>query len=134
MNVNAQELSMSHSKFVEPTGLSPMNISTINDLITLTETVSKHEIFRIAAQSHSAAGEIQKGKKISKVKGNPTSKYFGYDGIVTIKTGFTNAAGFCITMLVYSKDNLYNITILNARSKKERQLLVEKSLSKISKA
>jgi D-alanyl-D-alanine endopeptidase (penicillin-binding protein 7) len=133
MNKNAVELNMVHSKFVEPTGLSPMNISTINDLINLTETVSKYGVFRDAAQSHSAIGEIQKGKKTTKLKRNPTSKYFGNDGIVTIKTGFTNAAGFCITMLVYSKDNLYNITILGAKSKKERQLLVEKSLSKISK-
>ena len=134
MNINAHELNMDHSRFVEPTGLSPMNISTVNDLVYLTETVSRYEVFREAAKSHSVIGEIQKGKKTSKVKGNPTSKYFGYDGIVTIKTGFTNAAGFCITMLVYSKDNLYNITILNAKSKKERQQLVEKSLSKIFRA
>ena len=134
MNLNARELDMMHSKFVEPTGLSPMNISTINDLIHLTETVSKSEIFRDAAQSQSANGKAQRGKKTTKIKYKSTSKYFGHDGIVTIKTGFTNAAGFCITMLVYSKNNLYNVTILGAKSKKERQLLVEKSLSKILKA
>lgn len=134
MNNNAVELEMHHTRFVEPTGLSPMNISTIGDLVLLTEKVSQFTMVRDAAQSHVATGEIQNKKKTTKVKGHPTSKYFGHDGIVTIKTGFTNAAGFCITMLIYANNNLYNVTVLGAKSKKERQILVEKSLNKIYNA
>jgi D-alanyl-D-alanine endopeptidase (penicillin-binding protein 7) len=134
MNESAFVLKMYHTGFVEPTGLSPMNYSSISDLIRLTEAVSYYEIVRNAAQSHTVTGKIQKGKKVVKVKSNPTSTYFGHHGIITIKTGFTNAAGFCITMLVYANNNLYNITVLGAKSKKERQLFVEKSLNKIYNA
>jgi D-alanyl-D-alanine carboxypeptidase len=50
---------------------------------------------------------------------------------VTIKTGFTNAAGFCITMLVNANDQLYNITVLGARSKQDREKIIKKAMDKI---
>jgi D-alanyl-D-alanine carboxypeptidase len=143
MNESARELSMHHTGFVEPTGLSPMNYSSVSDIVTLTQAVSQFDIVQHAAQSQKVVTETtiithnKKNKKkdrISKVQGNPTSKYFGHDGIITIKTGFTNAAGFCITMLVYAHHNLYNITVLGARSSKERQLIVERSLKTIYNA
>jgi len=72
-----------------------------------------------------------KGKKTYTITARPTINFFGKEGIVTIKTGFTNAAGFCITMLVSKKDKLYNLVILGARSSKERKLLIERSLKSI---
>ena len=39
-----------------------------------------------------------------------SNKLSGGDGIITIKTGFTRAAGFCITMLVEANNKIYNIT------------------------
>jgi D-alanyl-D-alanine carboxypeptidase len=70
-------------------------------------------------------------KKPNKIVNNPTSHYFGHEGIIAIKTGFTNAAGFCITILLKANDQLYNITILGARSKKEREKIIKQSLAKI---
>jgi D-alanyl-D-alanine endopeptidase (penicillin-binding protein 7) len=134
MNIHAENLSMHHTRFIEPTGLSPMNYSSIEDVITLTKEVSNYDIVRFAARSSTIVAENVKGKKRVKVNGNSTSKYFGQEGIVTIKTGFTRAAGFCITMLVKSNNQLYNVTVLGARTAHERQLLVEKSLRVIYKA
>ena len=143
MNESARELGMHHTGFVEPTGLSPMNYSSVSDIVTLTQAVSQFEIVQHAAQSQKVVTQTtivthnKKNKKkehVSKVQGNPTSRYFGHDGIITIKTGFTNAAGFCITMLVYAHNKLYNITVLGARSSKERQLIVERSLKTIYNA
>ena len=132
MNQHANELGLTHTRFVEPTGLSPMNYSTTGDIVKLSQAVSQFDIVKNAAQQHAVAAEIVKGKKHTKVKGNPTIKYFGHDGIVTIKTGFTHAAGFCVTMLVSAHDQLYSITMLGAKSKKERQQFVEKSLKIIN--
>jgi D-alanyl-D-alanine endopeptidase (penicillin-binding protein 7) len=131
MNEHARDLGMNHTGFVEPTGLSPMNFSSVEDIVKLTQAVSQFDIVKQAAQAHGTKASPKKGKKNLRVSSNPTSSYFGKDGIITIKTGFTKAAGFCITMLVMSNNQLYNITVLGAKSKQERQKIVERSLSVI---
>ena len=134
MNEHAKELGMHHSGFVEPTGLSPMNYSSVEDIVKLTQEVSKFNIVQDAAKSTKSVAlpaKAKKSKKVVKVSGRPTSHYFGKDGIITIKTGFTRAAGFCITMIVQANNQLYNITVLGAKSKQDRERIVKKSLDKI---
>jgi len=132
MNKHADDLGLTHTGFVEPTGLSPMNYSSITDIVALTQIVSQFDIVQRAAQASGTTAQVSRGKKNSKVKGNPTSSYFGKQGVITIKTGFTRAAGFCVTMLVQSNNQLYNITVLGAKTKQERQKIVEKSLKSIN--
>lgn len=139
MNQHAQTLGMTNSRFVEPTGLSPMNYSSIADLIILTKAVSEFDIVRQAANTTNgikASAEIHSNKKKTNqsIIAHPTISYFGKQGIITIKTGFTRAAGFCVTMLVKANDKLYNITVLGAKSKEERQRIVDASLKKIYNA
>ena len=149
MNKHADELNMFHTGFTEPTGLSPMNYSTVEDIVKLTVAVVDYNIVREAAKTQKEVNANAEGvKTVKKVKNkhkvtsegerkitaHPTSNFFGKEGIVTIKTGFTKAAGFCITMLVKSNDKLYNITVLGARTKQERQRIVEASLRKIQNA
>jgi len=148
MNDYARTLGMHNSGFVEPTGLSPMNHSSVNDLILLTNAVSTFDIVKSAAQSQKVittpegviTKKIKKVKKKRKQNREPknfvltskaTSNYFGQNGVITIKTGFTRAAGFCITMLVVSNNQLYNIIVLGARTKQERQKILDKSFSTI---
>jgi D-alanyl-D-alanine endopeptidase (penicillin-binding protein 7) len=147
MNQHAHDLHMHDSGFVEPTGLSPMNHSTINDLILLTRAVSSFDIIQAAAQTHRVITtptgfyKKQKYKKRKKpirepiierkLVNNPTSNFFGREGVITIKTGFTRAAGFCITMLVSANNQLYNITVLGAKTKQERQKIIEKNFQAI---
>ena len=149
MNKHADELKMYHTGFVEPTGLSPMNYSSIKDVVMLTQAVSEYKIVQEAAKTQKEVSANAEGVKSvkkdknrhkvtregeRKITARPTSNFFGRDGIVTIKTGFTRAAGFCITMLVVSNDKLYNITVLGAKTKQQRQNLVEASLKKIRNA
>lgn len=131
MNEHARELKMIHTGFVEPTGLSPMNFSSIEDVVKLSQAVSQFDLVKQAAQAHGTKASAKKGKKNLRVSGNPTSSYFGKDGIITIKTGFTKAAGFCITMIVQANNQLYNITVLGAKTKGEREMIVKKSLKTI---
>ena len=149
MNKHADELNMFHTGFTEPTGLSPMNYSSVKDIVTLTQAVSEFKIVQEAAKTQKEVSANAEGVKTvkkdknrhkvtregeRKITAHPTSSYFGKDGIVTIKTGFTRAAGFCITMLVISNEKLYNITVLGAKTKQQRQNLVEASLKKIRNA
>lgn len=131
MNKNAKELGMQQTIFYEPTGLNANNSSTLGDIVLLTNAVSKFEIFRQAARTENVIVYAMKGTKQIKIKANATSKFFGQEGIMTIKTGFTNAAGFCITMLVFTDNKLYNIVILGARSNNERKNIIEKSMQTI---
>jgi serine-type D-Ala-D-Ala endopeptidase (penicillin-binding protein 7) len=132
MNINSKELQMFDTMFFESTGLNPYNSSTLHDISLLTSAVSTHEIFRDAAQSDSVTVRARKGKKVITIKAGPTSNMFGKEGVVTIKTGFTNAAGWCVTMLVNSDNKMYNLVILGAKSKNERKYLIEKSLKTIA--
>lgn len=132
MNINAKELQMFDTMFFESTGLNPYNSSTLHDISLLTSAVSIHEIFRDAAQSDSVTVHARKGKKVITIKAGPTSNMFGKEGVITIKTGFTNAAGWCVTMLVNSDNKMYNLVILGAKSKNERKYLIEKSLKTIA--
>jgi D-alanyl-D-alanine carboxypeptidase len=156
MNENASLLRMHDTRFVDPTGLSPLNSSSIRDVVTLTKTVSQYDIVKTSAMTPASYVTATKNRNILKKKNkkkhhikqpkkaslsstvttkihtHPTSNYFGHEGIFTIKTGFTNAAGFCITMLVVANEQVYNITVLGARTKKERQRYVEKSLKIIN--
>jgi D-alanyl-D-alanine endopeptidase (penicillin-binding protein 7) len=134
MNEHAQQLGMHNSRFVEPTGLSPLNNASMQDIVTLTNAVSQYEIVRYAARLPHVTVQTTKGKKTVLITRKSTSSYFGSEGVITIKTGFTRAAGFCITMLVDVNGALYNITVLGARSKAHRQELVERSLRSIRPA
>lgn len=138
MNDFARELEMNNSGFVEPTGLSPMNYSTLSDIIKLTKAVSEFDIVKQAAQSNQVTFtqpvKVKKKTVLKKVSRNPTTSYFGKEGIITVKTGFTKAAGFCITILLNANNQLYNVTVLGAKTKNERRLLVEKMLKDIYNA
>lgn len=136
MNQHAKDLNMNNTGFVEPTGLSPMNYSTVTDIIELTKAVHEFNVVQLAAQTVTTAvtahTKTKRGTKNVQITSNSTIKYFGTKGIVTIKTGFTNAAGFCITMLVAANDKLYNITVLGAKSKNERQRIIDNALHTIT--
>lgn len=129
MNKNAKDLEMHDTVFYEPTGLDANNSSTLRDIAILTNAVSNFATFREAARTENLVIHATKGNKQISIHANPTSKLFGKDGIITIKTGFTNAAGFCITVLLLNDDHkLYNLVILGARSSQERKNIIEKSL------
>jgi len=131
MNKHAVELGMTHSGFIEPTGLSLMNFSTVEDIVKLTKAVSAFNIVQESARSSTLVTHYSIGKHDTKLSSNPTAKYFGQQGIITIKTGFTNAAGYCITMIIRANNQLYNITVLGAKTKQEREAIVKKSLAAI---
>lgn len=131
MNKNSKDLFMNNTVFYDPTGLNAGNVSSTKDIIFLTNAVSQFNIVREAAQSNDYKVQARKGKKTYTITARPTINFFGKEGIITLKTGFTNAAGFCITMLVSKQDKLYNLVILGARSSQERKYLIERSLRSI---
>lgn len=117
MNEKAQYLGMYRTKFVEPTGLSPMNISTALDLLSLVFESSHYP--EIVKASQTAILNIQTGKKIqSFYNTNPT---VGKRHIFIVsKTGTTNAAGGCIVMMIDTDKGRRVVIVLGSKNGKAR--------------
>lgn len=108
MNQKASDLGLSNTVFVDPTGLSPYNVSTAEDLARLAEYILKN---------------YPKIANISKVK-NFYVPNFGYitntdqlldnvPGVACSKTGFTTAAKGCLLLVMNNlKNNDYLINII----------------------
>lgn len=132
MNLYAQHLGMMNTGFVEATGLSAENHSSIRDLLLLTNAVSKFpEVTQAASSDRAIVTSNVHNRRVS-IRGNPTNKLFGQEGVKVIKTGFTNAAGFCIAMVVEKNNTRYNIVVLGSKTKYERERIVNSMLSTIT--
>jgi D-alanyl-D-alanine endopeptidase (penicillin-binding protein 7) len=117
MNEKAQYLGMYRTKFVEPTGLSPMNISTALDLLRLVFEASHYP--DIVKASQTAILNIQSGKKTQSF--NNTNPIVGKRHIFIVsKTGTTRAAGGCIVMMLDTEKGRRVVIVLGSKNGKVR--------------
>jgi len=117
MNDKANYLGMYRTKFVEPTGLSPMNISTALDLLRLVFESSHYP--EIVKASQTAILNIQTGKKTQSF--NNTNPIVGKrHNFIVSKTGTTNAAGGCIVMMVDTDKGRRIVIVLGSKNGKVR--------------
>ena len=115
MNEKANYLGMYRTKFVEPTGLSPMNISTALDLLKLVFEARHYP--EIVKASQTPVLNIQIGNKVLSFRN--TNPVIGkrYNFIVS-KTGSTNAAGSCIVVMVDTDIGRRIVILLGAKAGK----------------
>lgn len=117
MNEKAHSLGMLRTKFVEPTGLSPMNISTALDLLSLVFEASNY--YEIVKASQTAVLSIQVGKKT--LHFNNTNPIVGKrHNFIVSKTGTTNAAGGCIVMMLDTDVGRRIVILLGSKNGKVR--------------
>jgi D-alanyl-D-alanine endopeptidase (penicillin-binding protein 7) len=117
MNLKAMAINMPNTKFVEASGLSPMNISTARDLLELTLAARYYP--EIVQASKTPQVKIQIKKKW--IFFNNTNPIIGkrHDFIVS-KTGTTNAAGGCIVMMVDTDIGRRIVVVLGSKNGKTR--------------
>ena len=115
MNAKAIALNMSNTKFVEASGLSPMNISTALDLLKLVFEASHYpEIIRA---SQTPVLKIRIGNKILSYRNTNPAIGQRYNFIVS-KTGSTNAAGSCIVVMIDTDIGRRVVVLLGAKAGK----------------
>ena len=115
MNAKAIALNMPNTKFVEASGLSPMNISTALDLLKLVFEASHYpEIIRA---SQTPVLNIRIGNKVLSYRNTNPAIGQRYNFIVS-KTGSTNAAGSCIVMMVDTDIGRRIVILLGAKAGK----------------
>lgn len=108
MNKKAKDLGLQKTFFVDPTGLSPENVSTAKDLAKLAEYILKNYL-KIAEISKLKEVNIPGfGKVIN------TDQLLGeIPEVICSKTGFTEAANGCLLLVVNnSKNNNYLINVI----------------------
>ena len=120
MNAKALELGMTHTHYVDPSGIGSGNVSTVEDLIILLNTVKFYSQFNIAAATPKMSLLVRTKNKILHIVGINTNPLAGKEYVQIAKTGFTNAAGFCIATIIRINKQEYVVVLLGNPSKKER--------------
>ena len=98
MNAKARALGMSHTRYVEPTGLSERNVSSANDLLKLLKASQRYPLL---GQFSTTAEKTQAFRKPNYTLGFRNTNALVHKAnwsIQLTKTGFTNAAGHCLVM------------------------------------
>ena len=93
MNDKATQWGLTKTKFEEPSGLSPNNISSANDLLKIANILSVNDTFKnITSTAYTKVSNLS-GKSYDITT---TNKILGLGGVVGMKTGFTLEAGQCL--------------------------------------
>jgi D-alanyl-D-alanine carboxypeptidase len=117
MNEKAVAINMYNTKFVEASGLSPMNISTAKDLLELTLAASYYP--EIVEASKTPQVKIQIKKKW--LFFNNTNPIIGKrHNFIVSKTGTTTAAGGCIVMMLDTDIGRRVVVVLGSKNGKTR--------------
>jgi D-alanyl-D-alanine endopeptidase (penicillin-binding protein 7) len=118
MNVKAALLDMEESRFVEPTGLSPANVSTASDLAKLVRAAHEYPLIREYSTKTRATVQAS-GRPLSYGNTNNLvrSKYWD---IELSKTGYISEAGRCLVMLVRLADKDLIVVLLDSWGKHSR--------------
>ncbi|MCQ2032124.1 D-alanyl-D-alanine endopeptidase [Stutzerimonas zhaodongensis] len=117
MNDKAAALGMTHTRYVEPTGLSELNVSSANDLVKLLKASQGYSLI----EQFSTTSE----KTVAFQKPNYTLGFRNTNALVRkpdwsiqlTKTGFTNAAGHCLVMRTVMNKRPVALVVLDAFGK-----------------
>jgi len=118
MNAKAVALGMTHTRFVDPTGLSSQNVATPKDLAKLVIAASRNATIRQYSTSEGHA--VQVGRRMIEYRNtnllvsNPT-----WD-IIVQKTGYIAEAGKCLVMRAVIADRSVVIVLLDSFGKYTR--------------
>ena len=118
MNNKAISLGMTHTKFVEPTGLMNDNVSTAEDLVKLVIAASKYPIINEDSNKDKITMPINK-KKSAQFNNTNRLVGHGYDFIVS-KTGWITKSGGCIVMMINTNVGQRIVVLLGSKNTRTR--------------
>jgi len=120
MNAKAEALGMTRTRFADPTGLSPRNVSTANDLALLVAAAAQYPQIREFSTTGSHYVEVQPtGQLLGFNNTNNLVKNAQWD-ITVSKTGYIREAGKCLVMLATIASKPFVIVLLDSAGKYTR--------------
>lgn len=112
MNKKASQLNMPSTKFVDPTGLNVMNVSTAEDLVKLVMAASSYNSIVNASSKSTIAVQSKKNKLVF----HNTNPLAGQLQFVVSKTGFINRSGGCIVMMLPTANGIRTVILLGSKN------------------
>ncbi|MCV2360017.1 M56 family metallopeptidase [Paucibacter sp. TC2R-5] len=118
MQAKAQSLGLTQTRFVDPAGILPGNVSSATEVAKIAAAASHYpEIARISSEQSARVGVDGRARAVRNT--NPLVSEEGWD-IQLSKTGYTSAAGSCLTMRFKSGGQQFTVVLLDADDSAER--------------
>jgi len=118
MNIKAQALGMSDTRFEDPTGLTSNNVSTARDLAKMVAVAHRYPLIREWSTTPEAVVEVS-GRDLAFHNTNPLVKSAAWD-VGLSKTGYIHEAGKCLVMQARLADKPVVIVLLDSIGKLTR--------------
>ena len=119
MNRKAQQLGMNNSRFVEPTGLSPQNVSTANDLAKMVQAAAQYPQIRYFSTHNNATVYTSNGKAQQYKNSNALVREGAWP-IIVQKTGYIREAGRSMVVETQVQGRPVIMVLLNSPSSATR--------------
>ena len=120
MNAKARALGMLHTRYSDPTGLSPDNVSTASDLALLVNAAAQQPLIREFTTTGSHYVEVgPTGRVLGFNNTNNLVKNAQWD-IQLSKTGYIREAGKCLVMMATIASRPFVIVLLDSAGKYTR--------------
>jgi D-alanyl-D-alanine endopeptidase (penicillin-binding protein 7) len=132
MNEKAQELGLSSTRYVDPSGLFAANVSSAYDMARLITYVSNDE--RIASVMRKQYYDLPKGLRAQQVHSTNQLVMKGDVDVQAGKTGFIRTSGYCLATLLRLPQNgpSVAVVVLGAKSNAGRFMETRHLLSWIT--
>ncbi|QHM70370.1 D-alanyl-D-alanine endopeptidase [Mixta intestinalis] len=117
MNAKARALGMTHTRYVEPTGLSIHNVSTARDLTKLLIATKHYPLLGQLSTTHEQMARFSNPDYTLPFRNTNHLVYKPDWNIQLTKTGFTNQAGHCLVMRTVIKQRPVALVVLDAFGK-----------------
>jgi len=120
MNAKAAALDMRDSRFVDPTGLSPQNVSSARDLVKLVRAAHEYPVIRdFTTRDRALVRVSERGRPLSYHNTNVLVRAHRWD-VELSKTGYISEAGRCLVMRVKLASKDLIVVLLDSWGRQSR--------------
>ena len=128
MNAKAQQLGMVNSYFDDPSGLSQKNVGTALDIMNMLKAAITVDFIRQTSVIQKTEIEAKDRKKPVRIiiQNTNIGLLEEFNTIVLSKTGLTNPAGWCVSLVLEERHRQYILIVLGATTKDARKKIVER--------
>jgi D-alanyl-D-alanine endopeptidase (penicillin-binding protein 7) len=116
MNWKAYTLGLQETHYADPSGLNVMNVSTAQELVKIVMAASEYPV--IVKASNTSQGKIKKKKQYFAF--HNTNPLVATKDFIISKTGYINASGGCIVMMLDTKIGRRIVVLLNSKNTRTR--------------
>jgi D-alanyl-D-alanine endopeptidase (penicillin-binding protein 7) len=128
MNRKAVEIGMTHTRFVDASGLSAGNISNVGSVANMLQVASLYPV--IADVSVLPQVEIKNQRYRVLLDNTNKALLARFEEIKLSKTGYTNASGWSVGMVLERHGQRFIVVVLGAATKEQRYILARNLIQK----